>query len=146
MTKFWCENVTNCGENVIILVRKRNKIWCENDTFLVRECFFLSVWCENDKITCKVVVVFIYFIVFSLGKPNTLLSWYCLDRGMWIMVIENCIVSSYTIRQVDKWRGVIVKDEDMSGVWLIMMLSDQRTLVVRGAGCGQWRVSSGDQR
>ena len=74
MTKFWGENVTNCGENVIILVRKRNKIWCENDTFLVRECFFLSIWCENDKITCKVVVVFIYFIVFSLGKPNTLLS------------------------------------------------------------------------
>ena len=54
-------------------------------------------------------------IVLSLGKPNTLLSWYCLDRGMWMMVIENCIVSSYTIRQVDKWRGVIVKDEDMSG-------------------------------
>ena len=39
---FWCENIANRGKNVIILVQKRYKNWCENDDFL-------SIWFENDS-------------------------------------------------------------------------------------------------
>ena len=40
-TILFCENVTNWGEYVIILVRERYKIWCENEILAAK------FWCEN---------------------------------------------------------------------------------------------------
>ena len=54
--KFWCENVSHWGENVIILVRKRYYFWCKNEILAAKFlCENVSnwgeiviIWCEND--------------------------------------------------------------------------------------------------